>query len=61
MKMLTFGSFGFAAATFFVTLGLIAYFGIAGIDAPEEITSANQISLGAVIASFTAVVNHLLG
>lgn len=62
MKVLIFGSFGFAAATYFVTLGLLAYFGIAGIEeVPEEIASANLTSLGAMIGSFTAVVNHLLG
>ena len=58
--LLVLGSFGFAITTFFATLGLIAAFALLGNDIPEEFRSANQISLGAVIASMTAMVTHLL-
>ena len=60
-KVLALGSLGFAVSTFFCTLGLLSAFAIMGIEVPEEIRSANQISLGAMIASFAAVVNYLLG
>lgn len=59
--LLVLASFGFAIMTFFATLALIATFSLLGIEEiPEEFRAANQISLGAVIASMTAMVTHLL-
>lgn len=58
-KILAIGSFGFAILTFFSSMGLIAGFKVAGIEAPPEFADAMKISLGAVIGSFTASVAAL--
>jgi len=59
-KVLAFGSLGFTGLTFFATLGVIVAFAAVGITIPEQVLSANQVSLGAVVGSFLAVVNYLL-